>query len=118
MHMHKRAVKNSLFKVVSELNRNMYPSGMKEEIKYVEELYYILNRNYSKVVIANMLRRIMSYIILNNSPVFESAVSLSKKQIKTITEKELSIVIQYIIANNKYISIQYSYLIQNDSKNV
>ena len=55
-HMRKRAVKNSLFRVVNELDEKMYPLGLKEEVKYIEDLNTALNRKYSKVEIANMLR--------------------------------------------------------------
>lgn len=75
--MRKRAVKNSLFRVVNELDGKMYPLGLKEEVKYIEDLNTALNRKYSKVEIANMLRKIMSYIILSNSPIL-SEFSLKK----------------------------------------
>ena len=68
-HMHKRAVKNSLFRVVNELDVKMYPLGPKEEVKYVEDINEALYCKYSKVDIANMLRRIMSYVILSNSSI-------------------------------------------------
>ena len=59
-HMHKRAVQNSLFRVVNELDGKMYPLGLKEEVRYIEDLNSALNRKYSKVEIANVLRKIMS----------------------------------------------------------
>ena len=54
--MRKRAVKNSLFRVVNELDGKMYPLGLKEEVKYIEDLNTALNRKYSKVEIGNVLR--------------------------------------------------------------
>lgn len=116
-HMHKRAVKNSLFRVVNELDGKMYPLGLKEEVKYIEELNTALNRKYSKVEIANMLRKIMSYIILNNSPILIT-MPLTKKVAKGITEKDMFIVMEYIIANNQYIASLYRTLIQNNSENL
>lgn len=115
--MHKRAVKNSLFRVVNELDGKMYPLGLKEEVKYIEELNTALNRKYSKVEIANMLRKIMSYIILNNSPILIT-MPLTKKVAKGITEKDMFIVMEYIIANNQYIASLYRTLIQNNSENL
>ena len=100
-HMRKRAVKNSLFRVVNELDEKMYPLGLKEEVKYIEDLNTALNRKYSKVEIANMLRKIMSYIILSNSPILTTML-LTKKVTKGITEKDMSVVMEYIIANNQY----------------
>ena len=102
-HVHKRYVRNNLFRVVNELDGKMYPLGIKEEAKYVEDLNSSLNRKYSKVEIANMLRRIMSYVILTNSPV-SASVQLAKKVVKTISEKEMAIVADYIISNNQYIA--------------
>lgn len=102
-HIHKRAVKNSMFRAINELDSMMYPLGLKEEVKYVEDLTAALNRKYSKVKIANMLRRIMSYVILTNTPV-PAAVPMAKKVIRTIPDKEIAIVIGYIIANNQYIA--------------
>lgn len=116
-HMHKRAVKNSLFRVVNELDGKMYPLGLKEEVKYIEELNTALNRKYSKVEIANMLRKIMSYIILNNSPILIT-MPLTKKVAKGITEKDMFIVMEYIITNNQYIASLYRTLIQNNSENL
>ena len=116
-HMHKRAVKNSLFRVVNELDEKMYPLGLKEEVKYIEDLNTALNRKYSKVEIANMLRKIMSYIILSNSPIL-TTMSLTKKVAKGITEKDMSVVMEYIIANNQYIARLYQTLIQNNSENL
>lgn len=116
-HMHKRAVKNSLFRVVNELDGKMYPLGLKEEVKYIEELNTALNRKYSKVEIANMLRKTMSYIILNNSPILIT-MPLTKKVAKGITEKDMFIVMEYIIANNQYIASLYRTLIQNNSENL
>ena len=113
-HMRKRAVKNSLFRVVNELDEKMYPLGLKEEVKYIEDLNTALNRKYSKVEIANMLRKIMSYIILSNSSIL-TTMPLTKRVIKGITEKEMSIVMEYIIANNQYIAGLYQTLIQNNS---
>lgn len=116
-HMHKRAVKNSLFRVVNELDEKMYPLGLKEEVKYIEDLNTALNRKYSKVEIANMLRKIMSYIILSNSPIL-TTMPLTKKVAKGITEKDMSVVMEYIIANNQYIARLYQTLIQNNSENL
>lgn len=113
-HMHKRAVKNSLFRVVNELDEKMYPLGLKEEVKYIEDLNTALNRKYSKVEIANMLRKIMSYIILSNSSIL-TTMPLTKKVAKGITEKDMSVVMEYIIANNQYIARLYQTLIQNNS---
>ena len=113
-HMHKRAVKNSLFRVVNELDEKMYPLGLKEEVKYIEDLNTALNRKYSKVEIANMLRKIMSYIILSNSSIL-TTMPLTKKVSKGITEKDMSVVMEYIIANNQYIAGLYRTLIQNNS---
>ena len=112
--MRKRAVKNSLFRVVNELDEKMYPLGLKEEVKYIEDLNTALNRKYSKVEIANMLRKIMSYIILSNSPIL-TTMPLTKKVAKGITEKDMSVVMEYIIANNQYIARLYQTLIQNNS---
>ena len=114
-HMRKRAVKNSLFRVVNELDGKMYPLGLKEEAKYIEDLNTALNRKYSKVEIANMLRKIMSYIILSNSPILTTML-LTKKVAKGITEKDMSIVMEYIIANNQHIARLYRTLIQNNSE--
>lgn len=116
-HLSKRAVKNSLFRVVNELNGKMYPLGLKEEVKYIEDLNTALNRKYSKVEIANMLRKIMSYIILSNSPIL-TTMPLTKKVAKGITEKDMSVVMEYIIANNQYIARLYQTLIQNNSENL
>lgn len=116
-HMRKRAVKNSLFRVVNELDEKMYPLGLKEEVKYIEDLNTALNRKYSKVEIANMLRKIMSYIILSNSPIL-TTMPLTKKVTKCITEKDMSVVMEYIIANNQYIARLYQTLIQNNSENL
>ena len=116
-HMRKRAVKNSLFRVVNELDEKMYPLGLKEEVKYIEDLNTALNRKYSKVEIANMLRNIMSYIILSNSPIL-TTMPLTKKVAKGITEKDMSVVMEYIIANNQYIARLYQTLIQNNSENL
>lgn len=116
-HMRKRAVKNSLFRVVNELDEKMYPLGLKEEVKYIEDLNTALNRKYSKVEIANMLRKIMSYIILSNSPIL-TTMPLTKKVAKGITEKDMSIVMEYIIANNQHIARLYQTLIQNNSENL
>lgn len=114
-HMHKRAVKNSLFRVINELDGKMYPLGLKEEVKYIEDLNTALDRKYSKVEIANMLRKIMSYIILSNSPIL-TTMPLTKKVAKGITEKDMPIVMEYIIANNQYIARLYQTLIQNNSE--
>lgn len=102
-HMHKRAAKNSLFRVVNELNIKMYPLGLKDEVRYVEDINKALSCKYSKVDIANMLRRIMSYLIMSNSSVLTKEL-LAKKVAKTITEEELAIVIAYILSNNQYIA--------------
>ena len=109
-HMQKRAVKNSLFRVLNELNGKMYPLGLKEEVKYIEDLDTALNQKYSKVEIANMLRKIMSYIILSNTPIL-STMPLTKNVAKGITEKDMSIVLEYITANNKHIARLYRILI-------
>ena len=109
-HMQKRAVKNSLLRVLNELNGKMYPLGLKEEVKYIEDLDTALNQKYSKVEIANMLRKIMSYIILSNSPIL-STMPLTKNVAKGITEKDMSIVLEYITANNKHIARLYRILI-------
>ena len=116
-HMRKRAVKNSLFRVVNELDEKMYPLGLKEEVKYIEDLNTALNRKYSKVEIANMLRMIMSYIILRNYPIL-TTMPLTKKVAKGITERDMSVVMEYIIANNQYIARLYQTLIQNNSENL
>ena len=116
-HLSKRAVKNSLFRVVNELDEKMYPLGLKEEVNYIEDLNTALNRKYSKVEIANMLRKIMSYIILSNSPIL-TTMPLTKKVAKGITEKDMSVVMEYIIANNQYIARLYQTLIQNNSENL
>ena len=116
-HMRKRAVKNSLFRVTNELDGKMYPLGLKEEVKYIEDLNTALNRKYSKVEIANMLRKIMSYIILSNSPIL-TTMPLTKKVAKGITERDMSVVMEYIIANNQYIARLYQTLIQNNSENL
>ena len=116
-HMHKRAVKNSLFRVTNELDGKMYPLGLKEEVKYIEDLNTALNRKYSKVEIANMLRKIMSYIILRNYPIL-TTMPLTKKVAKGVTEKDMSVVMEYIIANNQYIARLYQTLIQNNSENL
>ena len=108
--MQKRAVKNSLLRVLNELNGKMYPLGLKEEVKYIEDLDTALNQKYSKVEIANMLRKIMSYIILSNSPIL-STMPLTKNVAKGITEKDMSIVLEYITANNKHIARLYRILI-------
>lgn len=108
--MQKRAVKNSLFRVLNELNGKMYPLGLKEEVKYIEDLDTALNQKYSKVEIANMLRKIMSYIILSNSTIL-STMPLTKNVAKDITEKDMSIVLEYITANNKHIARLYRILI-------
>ena len=102
-HMHKRDVKNSLFRVVNELNIKMYPLGLKDEVRYVEDINKALSCKYSKVDIANMLRRIMSYVIMSNSSVLTKEL-LAKKVAKSITEEELAIVIAYILSNNQYIA--------------
>lgn len=108
----KRAVKNSLFRIVNELDGKMYPLGLKEEMKYIEDLNIALDQKCSKVEIANMLRRIMSYVILTNSPIF---VTVLLKVVKTLSKKEMEIVTKYIIANNQYIAKLNRLLIQNDS---
>ena len=116
-HMRKRAVKNSLFRDINELDEKMYPLGLKEEVKYIEDLNTALNRKYSKVEIANMLSKIMSYIILSNSPIL-TTMPLTKKVAKGITEKDMSVVMEYIITNNQYIARLYQTLIQNNSENI
>lgn len=102
-HMHKRSAKNSLFRVVNELNVKMYPLGLKDEVRYVEDINKALSCKYSKVDIANMLRRIMSYVIMSNPSVLTKEL-LAKKVAKSITEEELAIVIAYILSNNQYIA--------------
>ena len=116
-HMRKRAVKNSLFRVTHELDGKMYPLGLKEEVKYIEDLNSALNRKYSKVEIANMLRKIMSYIILSNSPIL-TTMPMTKKVAKGITEKDMSVVMEYIITNNQHIARLYQTLIQNNSESL
>ena len=116
-HMHKRTAKNSLFRVVNELNIKMYPLGLKDEVRYVEDINKALSCKYSKVDIANMLRRIMSYEIMSNSSVLTKEL-LAKKVAKGITEKDMSIVMEYIIANNQHIARLYRTLIQNNSENL
>lgn len=64
-----------------------------------------------------MLRRIMSYIILSNSPTL-TTMTLAKKVAKGISEKDMSIVIEYIIANNLYIARLYRTQIQDNSGNI
>ena len=113
-HMRKRDVKNSLFRVVNELDGKMYPLGLKEEVRYIEDLNSALNRKYSKVEIANVLRKIMSYIILSNSPIL-TTMPMTKKVAKGITENDMPIVMKYIITNNQYIAGLYRTLIQNNS---
>ena len=115
-HMHKRAVKNSLFRVVNELDVKMYPLGLEDEVKYVEDINEALYCKYSKVDIANMLRRIMSYVILSNSSVLSTEL-LAMKVAKNITEEDLSIVIEYILSNNQYIAKLYQPQINNNIKN-
>lgn len=101
--MNKRVEKNVLFRVVHDLDKKMYPLGIKEEVKYVEELNTALNNKYSKVEIANMLRRIMSYVILTNSSV--NAIAQQAKIVdNTFSKKEIAIIANYIIANNLYIA--------------
>ena len=114
-HMHKRVSKNSLFRVVNELDSKIYPLGLKEEVKYVEDLNTALNRKYSKVEIANMLRRIMSYVILTNSSI-SATLPLAQKVVKTITEKDLMIVTGYILDNNQYIARLNYTLFQNKTE--
>lgn len=115
--MHKRVSKNCLFRVVNELDRKIYPLGLKEEVKYVEELNTALNRKYSKVEIANMLRRIMSYVILTNSSI-SATLPLAQKVVKTITEKDMMIVTGYILDNNQYIARLNYTLFQNKTEKV
>ena len=115
--MHKRVSKNCLFRVVNELDSKIYPLGLKEEVKYVEELNTALDRKYSKVEIANMLRRIMSYVILTNSSI-SATLPLAQKVVKTITEKDLMIVTGYILDNNQYIARLNYTLFQNKTEKV
>ena len=115
--MHKRVSKNCLFRVVNELDSKIYPLGLKEEVKYVEELNTALNRKYSKVEIANMLRRIMSYVILTNSSI-SATLPLAQNVVKTITEKDLMIVTGYILDNNQYIARLNYTLFQNKTEKV
>lgn len=114
-HMYKRVSKNCLFRVVNELDSKIYPLGLKEEVKYVEDLNTTLNRKYSKVEIANMLRRIMSYVILTNSSI-SATLPLAQKVVKTITEKDLMIVTGYILDNNQYIARLNYTLFQNKTE--
>ena len=114
-HMHKRVSKNCLSRVVNELDSKIYPLGLKEEVKYVEDLNTALNRKYSKVEIANMLRRIMSYVILTNSSI-SATLPLAQKVVKTITEKDLMIVTGYILDNNQYIARLNYTLFQNKTE--
>ena len=115
-HMHKRAVKNSLFRVVNELDVKMYPLGLKDEVKNVEAINEALYCIYSKVDISNMLRSIMSYVILSNTSVLTTEL-LAMKVAKNITEGDLSIVIEYILSNNQYIAKLYQPQINNNIKN-
>ena len=115
--MHKRVSKNCLFRVVNELDSKIYPLGLKEEVKYVEDLNTALYRKYSKVEIANMLRRIMSYVILTNSSI-SATLPLAQKVVKTITEKDLMIVTGYILDNNQYIARLNYTLFQNKTEKV
>ena len=116
-HIYKRTAKNSLFRVVNDLNEKIYPSGLKEEVKYVEDLDIALDHKYSKVDIANMLRRIMSYVILTNSSV-SATIPLAKKVVGSISEKEMAIVANYIMNNNRYIANINSALTQNISSKI
>lgn len=75
---------------------------MKDEIRFVQDIHTALNCKYSKIEIANLLRRIMSCIILTNAPIPES--QLAGITIKTIAENELQIIYKYIIAHNRYIA--------------
>lgn len=102
-HLQKRAIKNSLFRVVNEVDEKMYPLGLKEEVKYIGELDTALNRKYSKVEIANLLRRIMSYVIITNYPI-TATISQARKIVKSISKKEMTIICNYIIVNNQYIA--------------
>lgn len=43
---------------------------------------------------------------------------LTKKVAKGITERDMSVVMEYIIANNQYIARLYQTLIQNNSENL
>lgn len=113
-HINKRTAKNCLFRVVNDLNEKIYPSGLKEEVKYVEDLNIALDHKYSKVEIANMLRRIMSYVILTNSSV-SATISQAKKVVGSISEKEMAVVANYIMNNNRYIANLNSSLNQNNS---
>ena len=115
-HMHKRAVKNSLFRVVNELDVKMYALVLKDVVKYVEDINEALYCKYSKVDIANMLRRIMSYVILSNTSVLTTEL-LAMKVAKNITEGDLSIVIEYILSNNQYIAKLYQPQINKNIKN-
>lgn len=102
-HVHKRTVRNSLFRVVNELDGKMYPLGLKDEVKYIDDIYTALDSKYSKVEIANMLRRIMSYVIISGHPI-STSVAQAKKVLQAISNKEIAIVITYIVANNQYIA--------------
>ena len=85
-------------------------------MKYVEDINEALYCKYSKVDIANMLRRIMSYVILSNTSVLTTEL-LAMKVAKNITEEDLSIVIEYILSNNQYIAKLYQPQINNNIKN-
>lgn len=102
-HIQRRPAKNSFFRAVNDLNGKIYPLGLTEEIRYVEDLNIALNHKYSKVVIANMLRRIMSYVIITNSPI-STTTPQAKKIVNTISENEMSIITNYIITNNQHIA--------------
>ena len=58
-----------------------------------------------------------SDIILSNSPIL-TTMPLTKKVAKGITEKDMFVVMEYIIANNQYIARLYRTLIQNNSENL
>ena len=75
----------------------------------------VLYCKFSKLDIANMLRRIMSYVILSNTSVLTTEL-LAMKVAKNITEEDLSIVIEYILSNNQYIAKLYQPQINNNIK--
>lgn len=102
-HVHKRTVKNSLFRVVNELDGKMYPLGLKDEVKYIDDINAALGSKYSKVEIANMLRRIMSYVIITGHPI-STSIPQAKKVVQAISNKEIAIIVAYIVANNQYIA--------------
>ena len=57
----------------------------------------------------------MSYVILTNSPIL-ATVSLARKVVNTISEKEMAIVADYIISNNQFIAKTNHALAKNNSE--